>query len=140
MWSFLEVVRVEQNWGRWHALVTLSKAGVPESFYLKFAGEPTPEQAEQAGRDYALRRNLDEAPDAPSRTVTREDFVGRFTLQEIGAIYSATAGNASLLAFTKRLEFNPTVQLDGEDCTNGLALLEEVGLIGSGRASAIRAG
>lgn len=140
MWEFVEVVRTEQNWGRWSALVTLSKAGVQESFYLKFDGEPTPEQAEQAGRDYALRKNIDEAPEAPSRTISRSEFVGRFQITEIGAIYSAATGNATLLAFTKKLELNDTVNLDSDDCINGLALLEQAGLIGAGRANAIRAG
>lgn len=140
MWQFVEVARIEQNWGKWSALVTLSKSGVPESSYLKFDTEPTAEQAAQAGHDHALRKNLDEAPEAPSRAVPRAEFVGRFLIAEIGAIYMAAASNASLLAFTKKLELYDDVNLDSVDVVNGLALLEQAGLIGAGRATAIRAG
>src|SRR5574340_726177 len=98
MWSFVEVARIEQHWERWCALVTLIKAGVPESFFVKFDAEPTPEQAQAAGVDLALRKNLDDAPAAPARTVTRGEFVARSTLPEIGAIYQAAAGNALLRA------------------------------------------
>lgn len=138
MWSFVEVVRIEQHWGKWCALVTLVKAGVPESFYLKFDAEPTPAQAQAAGIDLALRKTLDEAPVAAGRSITQDEFVKRFTLAEIGGIYAAAPGNASLLAFVKRLEFSPSVDLDSDDVVNGLALLEQVGLIGAGRAAQIR--
>lgn len=138
MWSFVEVARIEQHWERWCALVTLIKAGVPESFFVKFDAEPTPEQAQAAGVDLALRKNLDEAPAAPERTVTRGEFVARFTLPEIGAIYQAAAGNALLLAFTKRLEMAEAVHLDNDDTLAGLTLLESAGLIASGRAAQIR--
>lgn len=138
MWSFVEVVRIEQHWGRWCALVTLAKAGVPESFYLKFQDEPTPWQAQAAGADLALRKNLDEAPVTPGRVVSREEFVGRFTMPEIAGIYQAAASSATLMAFTKKLEMRDTVHLDAEDTVAGLALLEQSTLIGVGRANAIR--
>lgn len=54
MWTFVQVVRIESNWGRWAALVTLSKGGVPESFWvLNSPTEPTTAQATVAGQALA---------------------------------------------------------------------------------------
>jgi predicted acetyltransferase len=58
MWSFLEVARIECNWGKWQALVTLVKNDVPESFWRNFNDtEPTMEQAAQSGVDLATQMN-----------------------------------------------------------------------------------
>jgi hypothetical protein len=140
MWTFLEVANVAQEWGIWHALITLSKDGVPESFYLKFDAEPTLERAQQAGVDFARRKNIMEAPaapEAPSRSISRQDFVSRFLMSEIGAIYAASASNVNLLAFVKKLELYATVNLDNEDTRTGLQLLEQAGILGQGRAAEI---
>lgn len=138
MWSFVEVVRVEQNWGEWYALVLLEKSGVQEGAFVRFHAQPTAAEVEAAGREQALRRNIADAPLAPGRTISRAEFVGRFTLTEIGAIYQAAASNATILAFTKRLELTDTVDLDSDDAVAGLALLEQSGFIAAGRAAKIR--
>lgn len=138
MWFFVEVARIEQHWGCWCALVTLVKAGVPESFFVKFEAAPTLAQAQAAGVELALRKNLDEAPAASSHTINRWEFVARFTLPETGAIYQAASANATLLAFTKRLEMADAVHLDSDEVIAGLALLEQLGLVVAGRAAQIR--
>lgn len=137
MWTFKEIARIEQSFGTWYALVTLSKGGVPESFFLKFDAEPDAEQAAQAGADLALRKNLDEAPSAPGDSLTREDFFSRFTNAEIALIYKAAQQNDDLFAYVKKMEINPSINRSNADVIAGLQLLEAAGLLAAGRAAQI---
>lgn len=138
MWTFDSVARIEQNWNQWSALVTLTKDGLPESFYIKFHDEPTDNQVQSAGVELALKKNLEEAPNAPSDSMAREDFFGLFTNAEIAAIYRASQTNDDLFAYVKKLEINPTVNKNNADVIGGLQLLEQAGLLASGRADQIR--
>ncbi len=137
MWTFLETARIEQSFGIWYALVTLTKNSVNESFFLKFDAEPTLAQANAAGTQYALRKNLEEAPVVDGDSMSREEFFSRFTNTEIAAIYRASAVNDNLFAYVKKLEINPTIHRSNPDVISGLGLLETVGLIGAGRAAEI---
>lgn len=146
MWTFVETVRIESNFGRWSALVTLEKGGVPESCYLNFRDvEPTSTQADAAGAAYALRRTLDESPDmaiaaadaAANEFMPREIFFAKFTNTEIAAIYRAMNSNDNLFAYVKKMEITPMIRRAHPDTVNGLNMLEAVGLIGPGRAAQI---
>jgi hypothetical protein len=137
MWNFLETVRIEQSFGIWHALITLAKFGVPESFYLRFDSEPDTTSANAAGEALALRKNLDEAPVAEGDVMTREAFFSRFTNIEIARIYKAAESNDNLFAYVKKMELNPIIHKSNLDAIHGLQLLEAVGLIGAGRAAEI---
>lgn len=61
MWIFVEVARIECNWGQWSSLITLSKEGVPESFWYNFDHEPTIEEAAAAGATLAGNKNAEDA-------------------------------------------------------------------------------
>lgn len=61
MWAFVDVVRTEENFGRWETLVTLERGGVQESFFLNFTStEPTAEQVTAAAMDLVVRKNTPE--------------------------------------------------------------------------------
>lgn len=143
MWTLTEVNKIENSWGTWHALVTLSKNAVPESFYIRFNEEPTQEQASTAGTELATQKNVLESGlvvlPVDNNILTREAFFGRFTNTEIANIYAASAGNANLFAYVKKMEINPTIRKNVPDVIAGLALLEAVGLLGAGRAAEILA-
>lgn len=136
VWSFVEVARIEQQFGQWYALVTLAKEA-PESFFVRFDAEPTPAQAAAAGADFALKKNLEEAPAAPGDSIPREEFFSRFTNSEIATIYAAANSNADLFAYLKKAEINPSVNRKHAEVIDGLQLLEAVGLIAPGRAADI---
>lgn len=137
MWEFIEVVRIGQDFGQWYAQVTLSGNGGVESPFITFgAVEPTMQEVETQGRRLALQRNLTGAYVA-SDSITREAFFDRFTNTEIASIYQAANASADLFAYVKKLEMNPTVNTKNADVVNGLALLEQVGLLGAGRAAEI---
>lgn len=138
MWTFLTTARIENNWGQWCALVTLEKDGIPESFFVTFDAEPTLAQADTAGTELALRKTLKEAPSMGLLSITREDFFSRFTNSEIANIYRASAASDDLFAYVKKLEINPTVNINHPDVVSGLNLLESVGLLAAGRANQIR--
>jgi hypothetical protein len=58
MWIFVETARIENNWGQWSALVTLSNNDTPESFWINFASEPSVAEADAAGTQMAVSKNL----------------------------------------------------------------------------------
>lgn len=138
MWTFVDVARIESNFGQWSALVTLAKAGVPESFYLNFEAEPTLQQAQQAATRLALKKNIDDGVTVPN-AIPREDFFARFTGKEIAKIYRAANVNDDVFALTKRLEMQPTLRLNHPDVVGGIQSLEAAGLLAVGRANEILA-
>lgn len=135
-WTFTRVERIEQRFGTDYALITLMENGVEESFYLKFAEPPTDTQAAAAGSDLAIRKNVEAAP-LISRTISRQEFVGRFSLQELATIMAAAQSNMMLAAYLKKLEMYDTVTLDHDDVVGGCRMLETVGLLAPGRANKI---
>lgn len=137
MWTFVEVVRIEQNFGQWYAQVTLSGSDGVESPYIAFgATEPTAEDAAAQGRRVALQRNLANAYPA-SDSITREAFYDRFYPAEIDLIYQRVVPGSGLFAFVKKLEVNPTVNLKNPEVVLGLGLLEQAGFLAAGRAAEI---
>lgn len=138
MWTFVETVRTESNFGTWYALVTLTKDGSAESFYIRFgAEEPSLAQADAAGVDLALRKNYQEAPPAPDDAMAREDFIDRFTNDEIAAIYRASDTDDAVFAYVKRMELSPVIRKSNAYTIAGVELLESATLIGVGRAAEI---
>lgn len=145
MWTFQSVVKTEQAWGIWNALVTLSNSGVPESFYLKFDSQPTDAQAVAAASDLANRKNVEggipvsvSIPPPPSREIGLQNFIDRLTTTELATIYAAaTAVNPVIVAVLKRIEMRTTVNLDAQITKDWLAALVQKGLLTSARATEI---
>lgn len=134
MWTFCRTALVEQRFGVCYSLATLAKFGVEESFFIKHGQPPTLEQADAAGRELALRKNLDEAV-AAGDAMTREDFLGRFTNSEIARIYRAAAVDDNVFAYVKKMELNPTIRRNSLETQSGLAALEQAGLLDEGRTA-----
>lgn len=134
MWSFVRTALVEQRFGISYSLATLVKDGIDESFFIKYPEPPTLEQSEAAGRDLALRKNLDEAV-AAGDAMAREDFLGRFTNSEIARIYRAAAVDDNVFAYVKKMELNPTIRKHSLETQHGLATLEAAGLLDEGRTA-----
>jgi hypothetical protein len=144
MWTFSAVAQIEQRFNQWYALVTLMKNGIPESFYLKFANEPSLATAQAEAENLAVQKNLAEAPTAV-RLISKYAFRMRFTLDERIALDNA-ATNANLTAQQKVVvltllkDFETKegeVDLDFPDTLAGVQYFESVQLIATGRANAI---
>lgn len=146
MWTFTEVVRIEQQFDTWTALVTLAKDSVSESFYIKFQSEPTLAFAQQAGQDLATKKNLAEAPLVPV-TISKYAFRMKFTLAERIALDTVDI-NTSLTDQQKQIaqtllhDFSIKengIELTNSDTISGVQYLESIGLLGTGRAAQILA-
>lgn len=140
MWAFQSVARIEQQWGQWYALVTLTREEVPSSYYIQMgASEPSEQAASAAGAELARVKSLQDAYVA-SDSIAREDFLARFTNAEIARIYAAAGVNADVFAYVKKMELNPTINRTHPDVTGGLAMLAQADLLDhAGRADEILA-
>lgn len=137
MWSFVRTALMDVRFGTYYSLAVLNQDGNDESFFIRHPGEPTLEQADAAGRELALRKNLEDAPLIDTDVLTREDFLGRFANSEIAAIYRAAAVDDDVFAYVKKMELNPTIRKSNPDTQEGLARLEAGGLLAIGRAAEI---
>lgn len=139
MWTFVEVVRIGQDFGVWYTLVTLSKGGTPESFFISFGDtEPDEQKAAAEGSRLALRKNLDEAPPAQGDSLPREAFLERFTATEFTRIYQAANVSPDVFMYVKKMEINPTVNRTNPVLIGGLQMLEQAGMLDHpGRAAEI---
>jgi len=133
-WEFTRVARIEQNLQRWYSLVTLTKAGVEESFFLKFgAVQPTQAEAAAAGTDLALRKNLDEARTIP-RILSRQEFMERFTAAELAGVIAAVPATPAIAVFLKRLELFDNIDLDSDPIRLGVQAVRTASIITVARA------
>lgn len=146
MWTFSTVVRTENSWGTWYALVTLTKGGVDESFFLKFGQtEPSQEQATLAAGDLATRMNLNLAIDTTT-PLTRYEFRARFTLNERVIIdnYDSSELSAEHKAIIRTIlrDFDSTdqIHLTHPAVAQALQTFEALGLVAGGRAAEILGG
>jgi hypothetical protein len=58
MWTFVETDHIENQWGSWVALVVLHDGYNPEGFWINFSSEPTVEEADAAGVQLAVSKNI----------------------------------------------------------------------------------
>lgn len=140
MWSVKSINLVEQQFGNWYVSATFTKEdGAERTEYLNFgADEPTQDQLPSRLANIATKMSLLDAVDATSRkSIPREEFFSRFTVQEVAAVYAAAQANPLVMAYVKRMEMNPTVHRDNPDLMTGLPLLEAAQLIAPGRAAEI---
>lgn len=137
MWTYVETVRIAQDFGQWHAQVTLSRNGELESPFVYFREtEPSPEDVALQGRRLALQKNLAEAHPATT-SIPKQVFLDLFTNQEAAKIYRKGETDDNVLAFLKKLEGNPTVNLVNPMTIAGLRYMEATGLLNAGRADQI---
>lgn len=73
------------------------------------------------------------------RTTTKLEYLRRFTTEERVAIRSAAASNPVLDDYLKLMELAQEINLDDPDTVAAVAMLEQAGLIASGRAAEVLA-
>ena len=79
-------------------------------------------------------------PVAPAvRSLTKREYLGRFTQAERVAIRTAAKQSAELEDYLELLALSEDINLDDPDLVLGLTMLEGTGLITAGRAAEIRA-
>jgi hypothetical protein len=140
MWSVKSINLIEQQFGNWYVSATFSKDdGTERTEYLNFGNtEPTQEQIDAKTAEIANIKSLAEAADvSPRQSISREEFFGRFTVEEVAAVYAAAQTTPLVMAYVKRMEMNPTIHRDNPDVQAGLPLLEAAQLIAPGRAAEI---
>ena len=71
--------------------------------------------------------------------LTRREFIKRFTAVEYGAIKAAASQNVTLDYYWQMLMLAEYVTLSDPDTVAGVQMLEQAGLIGSGRSTEILA-
>lgn len=72
-----------------------------------------------------------------SRKIDKLTFLNRFTLAEMGTILSARTQDALLNAYMYKLESVQNVDLNDPDTVGGVQMLEQAGILASGRANQI---
>lgn len=85
-----------------------------------------------------VREDQTIAPD-PARTVTKLEYLRRYTQTERIAIRAAAAQNAALADYLQMLELAQDINLDDPDTVAAVQMLEAVGLVGAGRTAEILA-
>lgn len=71
------------------------------------------------------------------RILTKRQFLGRVTPEEYGNIKAAALVNAQVDYFWQMFTISDEIDLDFPDTVYGLNMLEQAGLLGSGRAAEI---
>lgn len=77
------------------------------------------------------------APPPASRTLTRLQYMGRFTDGELAAIYTAAKSVVQIEVWLEKFKLAEFVDLDDPLTLAGLQGMEAAGLIGAGRAAEI---
>lgn len=75
-----------------------------------------------------------ESTPAPQRTITKLEYLRRFTTAERVAIRAAAATNPVLEDYLKLMELAQEINLDDADTVAAVQMLEQAGLIAPGRA------
>lgn len=83
-----------------------------------------------------------EIPPAPTatRTITKLQYMGLFTDNELRAIYTAAKAVVDVEIWLDKFKITPEVDLDDPRTIGGLQAMETAGLIGAGRAAWIASG
>ena len=75
----------------------------------------------------------------PQRTITKLEYLRRFTTDERVAIRAAAASNPVLADYLQLMELAQEINLDDPDTVAAVAMLEQAGLIAAGRAAEVLA-
>ena len=98
---------------------------------------------EWAGMAFATHDHTEQAeqPVLPSgpRTITKLEYLRRFTTAERVAIRAAASANPVLDDYLKLMELAQEINLDDPDTIAAVQMLEQSGLIASGRAAEVLA-
>jgi hypothetical protein len=78
----------------------------------------------------------DPAP-TPVRTLTKLQYMNRFTDGELASIYTAAKSNVAVEIWLEKFKLASEVNLDDASTVAGLQAMEAVGLLASGRAAEI---
>jgi hypothetical protein len=130
----------------WQVRVAISQ---DEAIFLKFPSEPTQTQVDVEAEAYVLNKRLAELrnahvqetpPEAPSGLLTQLEYMERFTLAELRAIYTLAKTNIDVEIWLEKFKavkdgvnkFDLRVRV-------GLEALESAGLIAPGRTAEILA-
>ena len=85
-----------------------------------------------------IRQKEVEAAPVP-RTITKLEYLRRFTTDERVAIRAAAVANPVLDDYLKLMELAQEINLDDPDTVAAVLMLEQVGLIAAGRAAEVLA-
>ncbi len=85
-----------------------------------------------------IRQKEVEAAPVP-RTLTKLEYLRRFTVDERVAIRAAAEQNAVLADYLKLMELAQEINLDDPDTIAAVQMLEQAGLIATGRAAEVLA-
>ena len=85
-----------------------------------------------------IRQKEVEAAPVP-RTITKLEYLRRFTTDERVAIRAAASANPVLDDYVKLMELAQEINLDDPDTIAAVQMLEQSGLIAAGRAAEVRA-
>ena len=85
-----------------------------------------------------FRQKEVEAAPVP-RTITKLEYLRRFTTDERVAIRAAAVANPVLDDYLKLMELAQEINLDDTDTVAAVLMLEQVGLIAAGRAAEVLA-
>ncbi len=79
-------------------------------------------------------------PPPPAPPLTRLEFMGRFAMSELAAIYTAAKANVLVEILLDQLKMAEFVDPSDARTAEGIAMLEQAGLLDAGRADEILSG
>jgi hypothetical protein len=118
-----------------NALVGLTETApdhIPEGMQVKGRPGDFPDLARKSYNPAIL-----DFYDKPNLAITKLKFIKKFTAAEYAAIKSAATANATLDYYWQMLMLAEEVRLDDPDTISGVQMLEQVGLLATGRAAEI---
>ncbi len=90
--------------------------------------------------NFASFRQVPETPIvSPKRTLTKLEYMNRFTETELAAIYTAAKTVVSIEIWLEKFKLATEINLDDAEMVSGLQAMEAAGLISAGRAAEILA-
>lgn len=114
----------------------LSSEVTADNLILLSESDPSPLGKKWNGSTW---EDVPEPEPEPIRILTKLQFRNRFTMEEKAALYTAAEANVMLRIFLDDLNAAESIDLDDPATVFGVNTLEQVGIIGVGRAVEILA-
>lgn len=118
-----------------NAIVGLTETApeiVPEGMLVKGRSGDFPDLTRKAYNPAVL-----DFYDKPDASLTKREFIKKFTAAEYAGIKAAAAVNATLDYYWQMFMLAEDVTLSDPDTISGVQMLEQVGLLAAGRAAEI---
>lgn len=126
--------------GKWQVRVIID---AETSQFFSFPSQPSQAQVDQEAEAWDLQRRLsilrsqpvqEYQPEGPGSTLSKLDYMGRFTDVELATIYSAAKTAVQIEVWLEKFKLSSDIDLKDPRTIAGVQALEAVGVLAPGRA------